>query len=72
MESLLLASRVGVSRMSMAQKFLFSKDISCSINVDSQPLSRKTFRVPEGDMTYVRVREMMDVQFHKDVKLTGK
>jgi hypothetical protein len=43
-----LASRVGVSRVSMAQKFSFSKDISCNIDVDSRPLSRTMFQEPEG------------------------
>jgi hypothetical protein len=60
MESLLLASRVDVSRMSMAQKFLFSKDISCSIDVDSCHYREQCFEA-QRDMTYVQVREMMDV-----------
>ena len=47
-ESLLLDSRVGVSRMSMAQKFSFSRDVSCRIKVESRPLSRTTLGWPEG------------------------
>ena len=43
-----LVSRVGALEMSMAQKFLFSRDISCKISVESRPLSRTTSRWPEG------------------------
>ena len=43
-----LVSRVVASGMSMAWEFLFSKDISCNINVDSRPLSRTTFPGLEG------------------------
>jgi hypothetical protein len=32
----------------MSQKFSFSRDISCRINVDSRPLSRTTFGWLEG------------------------
>ena len=43
-ESLLLDSRVGISRMSMAREFLFSRDAL----IDSSPLLKMMFRWPEG------------------------
>ena len=47
-KSLLLDSRVYVSRMSMAWLFSFLRDVSCMTNVESGPLSRTTFWWPEG------------------------
>ena len=44
MESLLLDSRVGVSRMSMAREFLFSRDAS----IESSPLLKMMFGWLEG------------------------
>ena len=43
-ESILLDSRVGVSRMSMAWEFLFSRDAS----IESNPLLKMMFGWPEG------------------------
>jgi hypothetical protein len=37
----------GTKMMSMAQKFSFLKDTSCTINVESRPL-KTTFGWPEG------------------------
>ena len=44
MESLLLDSRVGVSRMSMAWEFSLSRDAS----IESSPLLKTMFGWPEG------------------------
>ena len=37
-----------LSKVSMAQKFSFLRDISCKINVESRPSSRTMFGWPEG------------------------
>jgi len=39
---------VVLSKVSMAHEFLFSRDISCGINVESQSLSRIMFLCLEG------------------------
>ena len=39
---------MALSKMSMAQKFLFSRDISCGNNVEPRSLSRTTVLWPEG------------------------
>ena len=48
LESLLLDSRVGVSRMSIAHEFSFSRDTSRGNNVESRSLSRTMVLWPEG------------------------
>ena len=39
---------MALSKMSMAQKFLFSRDISCGNNIEPRSLSRTMVLWPEG------------------------
>ena len=39
---------MALSKMSMAHEFLFLRDLSCRINVESRPQSRTTLGWPEG------------------------